>query len=279
MADRKYIIAPLCILLVDLLIILVTTDSVSKCFLSSNTMAYGFSPSNSTIIQPSPPGPAARPPFSSPSVSPANITGSTSAIINPENMTGGSSVNPAYPTPNMTGPASSNATTSSTSFLTYESATYGIKIQYPSDWTTEEGDNDLAAPGDKNIVTIVPSGGTDNRGPLFYHTFLALNIGKPKDTDLGTYLADSIKSYSGRKDFSVVESNTTTTLSGQPAYVLISTDSGGFDSKSMEIGTIIDGKAYYIDYQSDPDTYNNNLPIINRMLSSLQLPSNVGSGN
>jgi hypothetical protein len=42
--------------------------------------------------------------------------------------------------------------------------------------------------------------------------------------------------------------------------------------KSMEVGTIIGGKAYYIVYQSDPGTYNNNLPIINKMLSSLHLP-------
>jgi plastocyanin len=156
----------------------------------------------------------------------------------------------------------------------YNNSKYQVSIMYPSDWTAEEGDNDLAASGDNNIVTLVPSNGTDNRGPSYYHTFLAINIGKPTDTDLNTYLADTIDNYSSSKDFSVVESNTNATLSGQPAYVLVWTDSEGFDKKSMEIGAIIGGQAYYVDYQSDPDTYDDNLPIINKMLSSLQLPPN-----
>ncbi len=164
-------------------------------------------------------------------------------------------------------------------FLQYNSDKYKVGIQYPSGWILkEQDDGDVSfnlAGHQKNIVTIIPPGGTDSSAAL--HNYLALNIDLKPSKDLSTYLSDTLSGYTGMKGFKIVEANTNAILAGQPAYILVFTDSETFDSKTMEIGTINDSKGYFIDFQADPAVYDTYLPTIDKMIRSLQTPfSQVG---
>ena len=76
-------------------------------------------------------------------------------------------------------------------------------------------------------------------------------------------------------DFNPIELNTNITLgegNNDPAYRLIYTDrEDNINYKTMEIGTIIGDKVYYIRYNAEEKKYSNYLPTIQMMINSLQI--------
>ena len=79
------------------------------------------------------------------------------------------------------------------------------------------------------------------------------------------------------KDFEPIESNTNSILAGNPAYKLVYTYTETWENKNkdddiplkvLEIGTIIRGKAYYIEYDAEPAVYDSYLPTIQMMVDS-----------
>ena len=74
-------------------------------------------------------------------------------------------------------------------------------------------------------------------------------------------------------DFKLIESNRSITLGGNnPAYGLIYTDrEDNTIYKTMEIGTIIGDRVYYIEYFAEEKKYSNYLPTIQMMINSLQI--------
>ncbi|CAN5295149.1 hypothetical protein BH18THE2_BH18THE2_40300 [soil metagenome] len=149
-------------------------------------------------------------------------------------------------------------------FLTYSNSTYGIKIGYPQNWNVSEYPT-----FDYGIAYIFPD--SENE------TTLDLSTERLpfQETSLDDYL-DSRLDFSAPLNLS--ESNTnTTTLAGRPAYKLVyyevpfSNDS----RKVMELGTIINGRVYEARYSTSPDRFLQNLPIIQRMLDTLEIvPTN-----
>ena len=64
-------------------------------------------------------------------------------------------------------------------------------------------------------------------------------------------------------DFNLIESNTNSTLAGKPAYKLVYTDrEDDTNFKTMEIGTIIGDRIYFIEYIAEEDKYSNYLPTV-----------------
>ena len=78
-------------------------------------------------------------------------------------------------------------------------------------------------------------------------------------------------------DFNPIELNTNITLgagNNNPAYGLIYTDrEDNINYKTMEIGTIIGDKVYYIRYNAEEKKYSNYLPTptIQMMINSLKI--------
>ena len=83
---------------------------------------------------------------------------------------------------------------------------------------------------------------------------------------LEEYTASLITDYNETlTDFNLIELNTNITLGGgnNPAYRLIYTDrEDNINYKTMEIGTIIGDKVYYIQYIAEEKKYSNYLPTI-----------------
>ena len=139
--------------------------------------------------------------------------------------------------------------------MIYQNPTYGINIQFPSTWTIDENES---SPANDNVADVAffesPFLSYSNK----YAEALAVRIDSLQllNVSLDTYLNDTINAYSDTKDFKVVDSDTNSSLVGNPAYKLVYTftetleDEGdnGRDNdvavKVMEIGTIIGKKVY-----------------------------------
>jgi hypothetical protein len=194
----------------------------------------------------------------------ADIRGSyieVSRIINiPKNMPNSSSSVP-------------NNTNLTNSILTYQNSSYGITIQYPANWAKDEEDSD---PNDTvtNIVAFNPA--VESTADT-YPPILAISMERLTDQNmtLDEFANSSITDYNKTlTDFNPIELNTNITLAGgnNPAYGLIYTDrEDGTNYKTMEIGTIIGDRIYYIEYIAEEKQYSNYLPTIQMMINSLRI--------
>lgn len=160
------------------------------------------------------------------------------------------------------------------SFKTYENPTYGIKIQYPSNWRTDEGD----VYADDYVTDVVGFIAPLRSYSEEYATSLWIsieNLPPNQDPTLNEYLDQTIDAYYETfQQFEVIEYDTDSILAGKPAYRLVSTDEdGGIHRKSMEIGTIMGDKAYFITYDTEEEQYYDHLPTIQKMVGSLRIMS------
>ena len=167
---------------------------------------------------------------------------------------------------------SSTTATAIIDILTYQNSSYGIKIQYPANWTKDEGDFD---PND-DVTDIVefssPSENTSDSEP----ETLGISIEELTDENrtLDEYANSLITDYKKTlTGFNLVESDTNNSmLSGRPAYKLVYTDrEDDTNYKTMEIGTIIGDKVYYIEYIAEEERYTNYLPTIQMMINSFEI--------
>jgi hypothetical protein len=93
---------------------------------------------------------------------------------------------------------------------------------------------------------------------------------------LNEYLTTTINDYNDTQDFKVIESNTNSSiLGGKPAYKLVFTDVDDDNNyyKSMEIGTIIGDKIYFVTYdaEGEEERYSDYLPTVQKMIDSLNI--------
>jgi eukaryotic-like serine/threonine-protein kinase len=133
------------------------------------------------------------------------------------------------------------AQTDQTNFTTYENPTFGIRIQYPSDW----GRLDLSFLGASADIDFYPlddtSGAKDVR--IQVKTLPSQNM------TLEQYTNTQIKSIEGQ----ILESNATT-LSGIEAHQLVFTNIG---LKTMQIWTLKEDKVYTITYVAEEEDFEN----------------------
>jgi PsbP-like protein len=165
-------------------------------------------------------------------------------------------------------------------FKLYENATYGINIQYPSNWTIEEGgdedsDDDVTdvvsffAPVENDSETVAPS------------LYISIDsVSSNRNENLNEYLTTTINDYNDSQDFKVIESSTnSSSLGGYPAYKLVYTDvdENNINYKDMEIGTIIGDKVYFVTYDAAEEEYSVYLPTIQKMIDSLKITTIISN--
>ena len=147
------------------------------------------------------------------------------------------------------------AQTDQTNFTTYENPTFGIRIQYPSDW----GRLDLSFLGASADIDFYPlddtSGAKDVR--IQVKTLPSQNM------TLEQYTNTQIKSIEGQ----ILESNATT-LSGIEAHQLVFTNIG---LKTMQVWTLQEDKVYTITYVAEEEDFENDLQVARRMIESFAI--------
>jgi S1-C subfamily serine protease len=167
------------------------------------------------------------------------------------------------------------SSTATSDILTYQNSAYGIRIQYPANWTKDEQDFD---PNDGVTDIVVFSSPLENRLDRYSENLgISMDRLSNQDMTLEEYVTSLITDYNETlTDFNLIESNTSTTLGGgdnnRPAYRLSYTDKeDDANYKTMEIGTIIGDRVYFINYVAEEEKYSNYLPNIQRMINSLQI--------
>ena len=156
-------------------------------------------------------------------------------------------------------------------WLPYENATYGVRMLYPSTWVQE----DRTVSGDDGIIVISQFSTPEEE--IGSYASVLIVIETPQSTNIGGYLNDSIDSFMQDPtytDFQVLSSNTGNfSLADMPAYSLEATyTNADFGPQHLlEVGTIIDNKGYFIQYQADPPVYRTYFPIVERMIESFEI--------
>jgi hypothetical protein len=161
-------------------------------------------------------------------------------------------------------------TENATNFVQYENSTYGIKMQYPSDWQVEGASNS----------SIVASFNPQRN----YASYVTVQVGDlsaeyTPDQYLNSLILGDAADY---KDFPDIRFNQNTTnnivLAGHPGYLLNGTyrdPTSDVLQRFTNIGTIIGDKVYSIIYYSPAETYPVYRTIYLHMIKSFEvIPQN-----
>jgi hypothetical protein len=162
-------------------------------------------------------------------------------------------------------------------FLYYQNSSFGIGIQYPSNWVID--DVKYYNPYDERFTQIVGflSPSKDNSGVL--HEKVSISIKYLHSDNVGLYaytnsqMDELIRKYSKAYDFILLESSKVF-LAGSPASKLeyvFTYKHGKPYIRSMEIWTIRHTKAYHISYEAYSLEFADYLPIIQKMIDSFEI--------
>jgi hypothetical protein len=153
------------------------------------------------------------------------------------------------------------------SSLTYENPTYGIKIEYPSNWTRlERGlDSDMDRVVSPDVVAFY------SPHPKLPEE-LVISV-KEVNSTLQQYTDETIKKMMTHlANFKVITS-TATVLAGNAAHkvVIFYKESRQFDTYLTDVWTIKDSTVYDIRYLSDPSRFTDCWPIAQKMIDSFEI--------
>jgi hypothetical protein len=161
----------------------------------------------------------------------------------------------------------STAYTNNSNFLTYKNLDFGIKMQYPFNWTKQEDNLQLHTIAAFSLI---------HQNPFdFANVTLA-------EVDLRVYNAPKNET-SAKLNISQINTqgqtivsyhkNSTTTLGGYPALRIASYFFGGVTQKAMQIWTFIPNKQVLVEfiYIAQPSKYSFYLPIVQKMIDSVEI--------
>jgi hypothetical protein len=157
-------------------------------------------------------------------------------------------------------------------WISYQNATYGVRMLYPSNWIQEDGTTKEDERFTFVSIFVTPE---EEIGSYGYVSISLDNM--PQSTDLEGYLNDTISSY--RQDpnfenFQLLSSATDRiTLSGMPAYAFEASyrDPEFGPQHMLEVGTIVNNRVYYIQYLADTPIYQTHFSLAERMIESFEI--------
>ncbi|MEP6576080.1 MAG: discoidin domain-containing protein [Nitrososphaerota archaeon] len=161
--------------------------------------------------------------------------------------------------------ASTNVTTGE---LTYENATLGLKLNYPSNWVIRQGST--VNPTLAIAVILFPP---DDNTSAFTIGIQELQ-GENKITSITDYANNTIARYRQEvNNFQPTLFNTNDTLSGNPAYEIDGsyTDPNSQERVFFEIGTLQNNKVYVFQFDSPKSLSVNYLSVVSKILQSVQI--------
>lgn len=183
--------------------------------------------------------------------------------------------------------------TSTIKNLTYENSTLGIQIEYPANWKPFEK---TSAATNANIVEFIPfvESEHDPLTPFFSISIEDLEevkapqkvgnestsgIGSNNNSALNVLTERNLELAKSLPDFDIIKLNSTSILSGIPAYKIVYTfaDPGSpllplFES--MNIWAVQDDKAYTISYSAPESEFSNHLQTIQNIIDSFMIRNN-----
>jgi serine/threonine-protein kinase len=155
----------------------------------------------------------------------------------------------------LTGQQTTIAQTNS-KFVIYDNPTFGVRIQYPSDW----GRLDLSFLQDSADIDFYPLADTSLAKNV---KIQVINL-PSRNMTLEEYTNSQINPLEEK----LLKSNTTT-LAGIPGYEIVFTSVQGL--KTMQVWTIKDDKAYIITYVAKEEDYEKDLQVAEKMIDSFEI--------
>jgi len=152
------------------------------------------------------------------------------------------------------------------SFLTYDNPAHGIKMRYPADWTVST--NGLQSYSDivgffsplQNLTDVLPA-----QVALSVMSYSA-NVSLDEYTNMTLTEIE-------QQGLEVAESNAFT-LAGNPGYRIIFSpppQTVPVSLNVLQVWTVINDKVYLLAYTAEGSEFQNNLPLVQQMLDSLQV--------
>ena len=141
-------------------------------------------------------------------------------------------------------------------FVTYDNPTFGVRIQYPSDW----GRLDLSFMQGSADIDFYPLADTS----LAKNVKIQVDNLPSSNMTLEEYTNSQINPFEEK----LLESNTTT-LAGMPGYEIVFTSLQGL--KTMQVWTIKNDKAYIITYVAQEEDYEKELQVAQKMIDSFEI--------
>jgi hypothetical protein len=176
--------------------------------------------------------------------------------------------------------SSSSAFRNSTTLdlFTYFNSTYGIKMQFPSNWDLQEIGNALNNPS-KTIIRFTPSFDTNrsfDTDPSDGSTYIDINeqIGF-KNMSLDSLLKnniDIIKNDQNTSDFKLLSSTTDSVLAGRKAYTIVYASTyNGLRTVTMNSVALSGDRIYSATFSAEPLSYVEFVQTARKMFGSLNL--------
>jgi hypothetical protein len=161
-----------------------------------------------------------------------------------------------------------NATTEPQAFLTYENPTYGIFMQYPSNWTASTS----GLPDYTDVIAFYSP--PQNVSDLFPARLKISVVQYSQDISLPEYKNFTLSTLNQSRQFTLINSSDVT-VAGYPGYRIVLTNkpfpNDTLILHSMNIATAIENKIYLITYDGQELAFNKHLPEVGRMLESMMI--------
>jgi hypothetical protein len=167
----------------------------------------------------------------------------------------------------------SSTATESQSFLTYENPTYGILMQYPSDWTAS-----TSGLGDYTDLIAFYSP-LQNLSDSFPARLKISVVSYSQDVSLQEY-TNFVWTVLNQSEQQVVDvrSSSEVTVAGNPGYRIVLAEQPFQNSTTtlyhMNTWITIGNKVYVLTYEGEESMFNQHLPQVSRMMESLSIASN-----
>lgn len=162
--------------------------------------------------------------------------------------------------------------------FTYINSTYGIKMQFPSNWDVQEVGSTLNDPS-ITIVRFTPSFDIHRSfktDPSDGNTYVDINLQKNiGNTSLDALMKNNIniiKNDKNTSNFRLLSSTTDTILAGRKAYTMVySSTYNGLKTITMDSATIFGHGIYYTTFNAEPFSYAEYAQTARKMFESLRL--------
>jgi hypothetical protein len=171
-------------------------------------------------------------------------------------------------------PTVSNENNGNLPFQIYENATYGIKISYPPDWIFQRGRT--VNPSLDIAAKISPSSDS-----ITDFTIGIRKLGADVVT-IKEYANNTLNTYKKQvRNFQPTLVNTNGKLAGNPAYEIDGTylDEQSIKHQIFEVGTILNNKAYILQFDSDESKTQGYMPDLKVMIPSFQVLASASSND
>lgn len=146
-------------------------------------------------------------------------------------------------------------------FSVYENPTRDFSVSYPEPWSKQNRDDFFA----EGVVFFSP---VEDKSDQFREQVSVLIENLSSDVSLSEYTSESLAQIKELSDPNVSEAQPVNLGEQEGRQVIYSGEENGRPVRRMQTWSIKDRRAYVITYTAEPDSYDNYLPMVEKMIES-----------